>query len=90
MKYQKNAEKYPQESYATVVCAIQSECIFLQRVSWDTGDGFAGLEKMIREPFLLHLFFGNKIPLTHCRGSKYNYGQEIWIGTPEFSYASKI
>ena len=32
----KNAGKYPQESYATVVRAIQSERIFLQHVIWDT------------------------------------------------------
>ena len=29
----KTAVKYPQESYSTVVCAIQSEWIFLQRVT---------------------------------------------------------
>ena len=39
--------KYPQESYTTVVRAIQSDWIFLQRVTWDTGDAFAGVEKVI-------------------------------------------
>ena len=45
MKWGKNintisetAEKYPQESYAVVVRVIQLEWIFLQRVTWDTGD----------------------------------------------------
>ena len=36
----KTVEKYPQESYAAVVHAIQSEWIFLQRVTWDIGDAF--------------------------------------------------
>ena len=31
----KTAGKYPQYSYAAVICAIQSEWIFLQRVTWD-------------------------------------------------------
>ena len=32
----KTVGKYPQESYARVVRAIQSELIFLQRFTWDT------------------------------------------------------
>ena len=52
----KTAGKYPQESYATVVRAIQSEWIFLKRSTWDMGDAFAGVEKMIRETFLPCLF----------------------------------
>ena len=32
--------------------------MFLQRVTWDTGDEFAGVDKMIRETFLPRLFFG--------------------------------
>ena len=67
--------KYPQESYAAVICAIQLECIFLQ-LTWDTGDAFAGVEKMIQETFLPRLFFRNtKNPLTHCKSSKYDAGQ---------------
>ena len=42
-----------------MVRTIQSERIFLQRVTWDTGDVFAGVDKMIRETFLPRLFFGN-------------------------------
>ena len=54
------AGKYPQESYAAVVHSIQSEWIFLQRVTWDTGDSFTGVENMIRETFPPCLFFGGK------------------------------
>ena len=39
----KTAEKYLQGSYAGVVRDIQSEWIFLQHVTWDTGDSFAGV-----------------------------------------------
>ena len=35
-KISKNAGKHSQETSAAVVHAIQSECIFLQRVPWDT------------------------------------------------------
>ena len=59
----KTAGKYPQESSAAVVRAIQSEWIFIQRITWDTGDELAGEEKMIWETFLPCLFFGNKKPL---------------------------
>ena len=38
--------KYPQNSYTAVVRVIQLKLIFLQRVTWDTGDFFAGVEKM--------------------------------------------
>ena len=34
----KTMEKYAQESYSTVEFTIQSEWIFLQRVTWDTGN----------------------------------------------------
>ena len=64
----KTAGKYTQESYAVVVRAIQSEWICLQRFTWDTGYAFAAVEKMIRETFLPHLFFGKtKIFLTIIR-----------------------
>ena len=42
-----------------VVCAIQSEWIFLQRFPWDTGDAFWGVDKMTQETFLPSIFFGN-------------------------------
>ena len=51
------AGKYTQEIYASVVRAIQSEWIFLQHVTWDTGDAFTGVKKMIQENVLPHLFF---------------------------------
>ena len=54
--------KHPQDSYVAVVGAIQSKWIFLQHVTWDTGDSFVGVEKMIRETFLPRPFFG-KTPL---------------------------
>ena len=50
--------KYPKYIYAVVVCEIQSEWIFLERVTWDTGDTFAGAEKIIWETFLPHIFSG--------------------------------
>ena len=37
------AGKNPQEIYAVVVCEIQSEWIFLQRVTNNTRDKFAGV-----------------------------------------------
>ena len=53
------AGNYPKESYAAVVRAIQSEQIFLQRVTWDTEDTFSGVEKIICETFLPRIFFVN-------------------------------
>ena len=49
----------------------------------NTGDAFVGLEtgKLFALPFLQKY----KIPLTHCRRSKYNVSQEIWPGPPESS-----
>ena len=65
----KTTGKFPQESYAIVVRAIQSEWIFLQQVAWGTGDSFAGVEKMIRETFLPCLFFGKKKSLSPVVGA---------------------
>ena len=42
-KIRKTVVKYPQESYATVVCAIQWEWKFLQRIKKNTGDAFTGV-----------------------------------------------
>ena len=61
--------KYPQKSYAAVLCAVQSEWIFLQHVTWNTGELFAGAEKMIRETFLPRLLFGNKKTISPVVGS---------------------
>ena len=55
---QQNRTEYTQESYAAVLRAIQSELIFLQRVTIDMGGAFAGVEKMIWETFLPRLLFG--------------------------------
>ena len=45
-----------QESCAEVARVIQSEWIFLQHATWDTGDEFAGVHKMLREIFSLVFF----------------------------------
>ena len=66
----KTVGKYPQDSSATVVRDIQPEWIFLQCVTWDTGDSFTGVEKMIHETFLPHLFFGKTKTLPRLRSSK--------------------
>ena len=60
---------YPQESYAAVVSAIQSEWIFLQHVTWDTGYVFTGSGKKIQETFLPRLFFRNTKTLSPFVGS---------------------
>ena len=57
-----------------------------QRVTRDTRDVFAGVEKMIQETFLPRLLFGNtENHITHCRSSKYDVGQESRTWTPEYS-----
>ena len=58
---------------------IQSEWIFLQDVTWDTGDAFSGVEKMIHGFFCLVLSLERKTPPTHCKISKYDAGQETPI-----------
>ena len=52
------AGKYPHGGYAAVVRAIQLKWVFLQRLTVDIGEVFAGVEKTIRENFLPRLFFG--------------------------------
>ena len=64
----KTTGKYPQESYATVARMIQSEWIFLQRVTWDTGDVFVLVEKIIGETFLPYLSFWRKKTLSPIVG----------------------
>ena len=80
----KTAGKYPQESYAAVVCAIKSEWIFIQRVTWDTEDTFSGVDKMIRETFLPRLFFGNMKTIYPIVGalSKILVNKSV-LGSPE-------
>ena len=53
----KSTGKYTQESYAAVVIAIQLEWCFIQRVTKNMGDVFAGVEKIIWETFLPRLLF---------------------------------
>ena len=45
--------KHPQGSYAAVACLVQSEWIFLQYVTEDMGQAFAGLKIFCRKPFCL-------------------------------------
>ena len=52
-----------------MVRAIQPEWIFIQRITWDTGDSFGGVEKMIRKTFLLRLFFGKTKTLSPLVGA---------------------
>ena len=80
--------KYPNESYAAVVRAIQSEWIFIQCVTWYTGDLFAGVEKIIHEFFASYFFRKNETTLPCSRSSNYNDGQEIRTGTSESSGVS--
>ena len=63
------ADKYPQESYSAVAHEIQSECIFLKRVTKDTGQAFTGMEKVLRETFLPHIFFGKSKTLPPIVGA---------------------
>ena len=62
--------KYPQNSYTAVVRVIQLKLIFLQRVTWDTGDFFAGVEKMIHRTFLPRLFFRKTKTLSPIVGAR--------------------
>ena len=73
-----------------MVRTIQSEWIFLQRVTWNTGGAFAGVEKIIWEKICLILFSERQNSLVHCRVSKYDVNQDIWIGTPESSDVRKV
>ena len=52
----KTTEKYIQNIYAVVLCATQSEWVFLQRVTTNTGDAFVGVEKMIKNVFVSSFF----------------------------------
>ena len=47
---------YPQEIYAAVVRAIQSEWIFLQHVIKNMRYAFTGVDKLLQETFLPGLF----------------------------------
>ena len=54
----KMADKYPQESYAALDLAVQSERIFLQCLTKYTGQVFKNTEKFLQETFLPFLLFG--------------------------------
>ena len=63
-KIWKTMVKYPQESYVAVVREIQSEWIFLQCNTNNTGDAFVGTEKILWDFFLPRLFSGESKSLT--------------------------
>ena len=65
----KTAGGNPQESDAVVVCVIQSERIFLQHGTKNTGDAFSGVEKMLWETFLPRLFFAKSKYLSPIVGT---------------------
>ena len=54
----KMAKNYPQEIYAAVAHAAQSEYIFLQRVKKDMGQVFIGMERFLQDNFPSCPFFG--------------------------------
>ena len=56
-KIGKTVVKHPQGSYTAVVPSIQLERIFLQCVTKNTVDAFAGVEKILQKNFLPRLFF---------------------------------
>ena len=56
--------KYPQESYAIVVCVIQFERTFFQFVTKDTGHSFSFVEKFLQETFLPRNFYVKSKSLT--------------------------
>ena len=63
----KPARKYPQEIYAAVVRAIQSEWIFLKCMTKDTEQALTVLEKVLWETFLPHLFWKIENLPSYCR-----------------------
>ena len=65
---------FPQGSYSVVVVEIQSEWIFLQSMTKDTGHLFLGVKKIM---------WGKKLPPSHCKRSKYASGKEIRVGHTE-------
>ena len=67
----KTTRKFHQEIYAMVVCAIQSEWIFLQCVT-KYGGCVCGSREKYSGKFALYLIQKEKITLTHHRSSKYD------------------
>ena len=65
---QRNHRKNPQDSYATVLCVIQQEWIFLQNVTTNTGESFVGIEKIFWDNFCL-VFSPKKKHLSPIVGS---------------------
>ena len=66
---QQNCREVPPGELLNSGMFIQSECIFLQHVTWDTGNAFKGVEKMIRKTFLPRIFFRNTKTLSSIIGT---------------------
>ena len=60
--------------------AIQSQWIFLKRVTKNTGYVFAGVDKLLWDIFASPLLHKNEISLIHSRNLKFVTSQEIRTG----------
>ena len=65
----KTTGKYLQKSYATVACTIQSEWIFLERVTWYMVDAFAVVDKMLQETLFVSSFLQKEKSLSTIVGA---------------------
>ena len=64
---------------------IQLEWIFTQCFLNNMGYVFAGVEKLLRENFFPHLFFGkSKTSCTPHRNYNYDASQEMWPGPTKY------
>ena len=91
------AGKYPQDSYSTVVCAIQPEIIFLKRVTKDTGYALEGVDNILWGTFLTCLFFGKLKYLPPIVGNlstmpvnKFDLGLQDMVASSNKKYLSSL
>ena len=74
-----------------MVRVIQSGCIFLQRITWDTGGCIRRSgEDDLGNLFVFYFLRKDKNPLTHSRSSKYDANKYVWNGTPESSDVREV
>ena len=64
-----HCQKNRREMYPIKIRVIQLEFIFLQLVTMNMGYLFAGVEKLLRETFLPHIFFRKLKSLTPIVGT---------------------
>ena len=76
----KTADKYHQESYATVERAVQLEWTFLKLVKKDTGQALTSLGKVLWETFLPRIFFGKQKILPPIVGALFFSVKKIGLG----------